>query len=206
MSAIVNAKARNLYEKLSASQLEVLSLYEQVLMRWSKRLNLISVSNTKDLWSRHIGDAIQLTNYIPGKEARIIDIGSGAGMPGLVLAGLGYTNVALVEADKRKCVFLREAAREMSITVEVINKRVERLNPLHADIVVARACSDMQTLLAWSLRHLNNKGSLCFLKGKSILSELPFANSESMEYCLFNSLVDPSGVIVMIKNVKSAEQ
>ncbi len=97
---------------VSRETLARLEAYADLLTRWSARINLVGRDTLVDLWRRHILDSTQLHRFIPNSARSLIDLGSGAGLPGLVLAILGVSGVELVEADSRKAAFLREAARD----------------------------------------------------------------------------------------------
>ena len=124
-----------------------LDAYLELLGQWQKRTNLVGPSTLADPWRRHILDAAQLCEHIPLTARNLADLGSGAGLPGLILAILGVPNVTLVEADRRKAVFLREAARVTGCTaVEIICERIEKLS-ISADVITARALAPLAKLL-----------------------------------------------------------
>jgi len=117
--------------------------YAELLKRWSGRINLVSRNTLGDLWRRHFLDSAQLLPLIPQKARSLVDLGSGAGFPGLVLAILGVSGVELIESDKRKGVFLREAARLTNTPVKITDSRIEMAKPHAADVVTARACAPL---------------------------------------------------------------
>src|SRR5258708_15513926 len=99
--------------------------YAELLVRWSARINLVAASTIGDLWRRHFLDSAQLFAHVPQGAQSLIDLGSGAGFPGLVLAISGVSGVELIEADARKCAFLHEAARIAATSVTIHNARIE---------------------------------------------------------------------------------
>jgi 16S rRNA (guanine527-N7)-methyltransferase len=114
---------------VSAATLERLATYQAVLARWQRAVNLVAPATIPDIWHRHFADSLQLARFIPQGEGRALaDLGSGAGFPGLVLAAhfadRGGPEVILVESDQRKAAFLREAARAMEISVEILSTRI----------------------------------------------------------------------------------
>ena len=106
---------------------ERLSRYLELLRRWQRAINLVGASTLADPWRRHILDCAQIAPHVPRTAATVLDLGSGAGLPGLVLALLGVPGVQLVESDRRKAQFLREAARATGAAVVVHAARIEQL-------------------------------------------------------------------------------
>jgi len=154
-----------------------LKLYIKLLEKWQKAVNLVAASTLKDIWNRHILDSAQLFPLIQNKKS-LIDLGSGAGFPGLVLAILNKNNqgplekIILIESDVKKCLFLKEVIRQLSLNVEIINERIEKIESIKADIITARALATVQKLLELS-RHLANKDTTyLFLKGENVDEEL----------------------------------
>ena len=137
----------------------------------------------------------------------MIDLGSGAGFPGLVLAILGIPEVHLIESDQRKCVFLAEAARAASVKPIIHNKRIEQFEGLSAGVVTARACAPLEQLLSYAQRFLWQDGKALFLKGATVEEELAAARKNwQMEVERFPSVSDPTGCILRIGQVRRAEQ
>ena len=144
--------------------------YAALLTLWNKKINLVGPTTLPDLWTRHFLDSAQLLDLLP--PGRLVDLGAGAGFPGLVLALLGRTDVHLVESDQRKSVFLREVARETNTPVTVYAKRIEEIPPLNADVVTARALAPLERLVPWAYRHLKRDGQMVFLKGAELDKEI----------------------------------
>lgn len=144
--------------------------YAALLTLWNKKINLVGPTTLPDLWARHFLDSAQLLDLLP--PGRLVDLGAGAGFPGLVLALLGRTDVHLVESDQRKSVFLREVARETNTPVTVHAKRIEEIPPLNADVATARALAPLERLVPWAYRHLKPGGQMVFLKGAELDKEI----------------------------------
>lgn len=146
---------------------ERLHLYVDTLVKWQKQLNLISAKDVPDIWHRHILDCCQFSYALANvpRETKILDLGSGGGLPGLILAILGFDNVTLVESDGRKCVFLEETARILNLNVTVLNDRIERLGG-QWPIISARGCASLSQLLTWSYPVLSSSGVCLFAKGE----------------------------------------
>ncbi|MEX0759204.1 MAG: 16S rRNA (guanine(527)-N(7))-methyltransferase RsmG [Tistlia sp.] len=180
-----------------------LELYEATLRRWNPAINLVARSSLEDPWRRHFLDSLQLLPLIAaegGSLPRILDLGSGAGFPGLVLAVAGAGELHLVESDRKKIAFLREVARATQTPVTLHNERIEELPPQRADFITARALASAERLLAWSAPH-RQAGTVClFHKGRGAqaeLTRLPSSVQDRSE--LLPSLSDPEARILRIR-------
>ena len=198
-------------EKLSLINLDVsretidnLNVYVDILRKWNTTINLVSKGSITDVWKRHILDSAQLFKFVTHDMEKWLDIGSGAGFPGLVIAILAkgrFTNlrVTLIESDKRKCVFLNEVVRELDLNVKILSKRIEDCPPHDADVISARALTQLENLLFYFTFHgsFNCKG--LFLKGKKIINEMRSVKSIDMfQIKLGASEVDKTGYIVEV--------
>ncbi len=187
---------------VSRETLERLDAYIALVDRWRHRVNLVSAAGMADVWRRHILDSAQLLPYLPGSCERLVDLGSGAGFPGLVLAILGVRGVELVESDGRKCDFLAAAARQAGVDVVIQNVRIEALPAAAADVVTARACAPLPKLLGYAERFIGPATMCLFLKGGRVDDEL----TEAAKYWKMRvqrcaSQTDPRGTILRIQEV-----
>ena len=180
-----------------------LRLYVDLLSRWQKQINLISNDSLAFIWERHIADSLQLRRHIGNGEQTIIDLGSGAGPPGLVVA-LAYPDyrVILVESNGKKAAFLREVARQARISVKVLNDRIERVDSdtfrSQKPVITARALAPLRQLLELA-EPLLECGRGLFHKGEDVGQELIEATkSWSIQYIRHPSVVDPRGTILEI--------
>ena len=123
---------------VSCETLDKLNAYLDLLEKWQKRVNLVASSTMKDAWQRHIWDSAQLVRFLEVDKPSILDVGSGAGFPGLVLAIMTEADLCLVESDQKKSVFLQTVIRECGLAAEVFNSRGEKLPPQGADVITAR--------------------------------------------------------------------
>src|SRR5262249_1300060 len=139
---------------VSRETLARLEAYAGLLTRWSARINLVGRDTVADLWRRHILDSAQLLAFVPEPARSIVDLGTGAGLPGLVLAIRGVPGVELIEADSRKCAFLREALRITETTAFIRPCRIEAVAQHRVDVVTARACAPLDRLLGLAARFL----------------------------------------------------
>ena len=184
---------------VSRETLARLEAYAGLLTRWSDRINLVGRDTLTDLWRRHMLDSAQLRPLIPDGAQSLIDLGSGAGFPGLVLAILGAPGVELVEADSRKAAFLREAARVTEANVTIRPCRIAALPPHPVDVVTARAIAPLDRLLdlAWPFL---GPGTACLLpKGERAEEELTLARKDwTMIASRHQSIADPRGVVLRL--------
>ena len=187
---------------VSRETLARLEAYAELLIRWSARINLVGRDTLADLWRRHILDSAQLRPLIPNMARNLTDLGSGAGFPGLVLAILGVPGVELVEADSRRCAFLREAARITEANVTIRACRIEAVPPHPVDVVTARACAPLDRLLDLALPFLAPDTVCLFPKGERVEDELTLARKRwTMSVSVEQSLSDRRGVILRLQQV-----
>lgn len=195
---------------VSRETLDRLRLYADRLVTWSRAVNLVGRDTLPDIWRRHFLDSAQLAPLLPpAPEARprvLIDLGSGAGFPGLVLAILGAGAVHLVEADTRKAAFLREVARETETAIVLHTARIEGLAPFAVDAVTARALAPLPRLLALAAPFLTGGATALFLKGRSLEGELTdAAKSWMMTTDLIASRTDADGRILRLTHLAPKE-
>jgi 16S rRNA (guanine527-N7)-methyltransferase len=184
---------------------ERLSAYVALLLRWQRTINLISPRDTDQVWTRHIADSLQLVPLIPSDTDRAIDLGSGAGLPGIVLAIVTGIPFDLVEADHRKAAFLREAARLAGIEATVHATRIETAAIAPAPLVTARALAPLVTLLRWAEPLLAPGGVCLFPKGRGAEDELTAAATQwQMHVHRTPSRTDPSAAILRISEIGPA--
>lgn len=190
---------------VSRETLEKLTAYVELLSQWNRRINLVSANTMGDVWRRHILDSAQLAKYLPRQARVVVDLGAGAGLPGLILAAMGVPEMHLVESDLRKSAFLREAARIMDVAVALHPERIEKVAAFPADAVVARACASLNQLIDYSEKFLSPKSICLFLKGESAGEELAAAEASwSLTAETIPSLSDPSGVILKLSAIQRA--
>jgi 16S rRNA (guanine527-N7)-methyltransferase len=160
---------------VSRETYSALNAFAALLLRWNRTVNLISRRDEPDLWPRHIADSLQLVPLIPPGTQRGIDLGSGAGFPGLVLSIATRIPFDLIEADLRKAAFLRESARTTGAPATVHPVRAEAATVPPAPLVTARALAPLPDLLTLAAPFLASGGTCLFLKGANAASELTAA-------------------------------
>ena len=179
-----------------------LEAYGALLEKWNRSINLVSRAGTADLWRRHMLDSAQILDLIPAGSKRLVDLGSGAGFPGLVLAILGVEGGELIERDGRKCAFLAEAARLAGVSVIIHNQRIEEMAPSPADVITARACASLEKLCHYAARFWAPHTCLIALKGAHIDEELTEATKcWSMQAERHPSLTDPKATVICIRQL-----
>jgi 16S rRNA (guanine527-N7)-methyltransferase len=190
------------YQHVSRETLEKFQIYNKLLHKWQRAINLVSRQSLEDSGRRHFLDSAQLFPLVPGDARSLLDIGSGAGFPGMVLAIMGVSNVELVESDQRKCLFLREVSRETSTAVTITNARIEKLTPKTFDVVTSRACASLDVLLSYAKPYLGPSTVCLFPKGQTVEEELTTAQKRwNMRYTLIDSVSDSAARIVRLEGI-----
>jgi len=186
--------SRETYQKLET--------YVALIKKWQESINLISNSTLPTIWSRHIIDSYQLVDMASSGDAPILDIGSGAGLPGIVLAIAGC-KVTLVESDGKKIAFLREITRALSLQITLLHKRVEDVSLRETSLITARAFASIATILSMFGNELTLAHRLLLLKGKNYKQEVAEAEkTHAFDLRITQSATDPSGTILLLYNIK----
>lgn len=195
---------------VSRETIAALQQVEALVRRWNPTVNLVSKASLDTLWSRHILDSAQVFSICPKLAESWVDLGSGGGFPGLVVAVLAKElrpdlAVTLVEADKRKAAFLRQAAKALDVQVGVRSERIESLHPQSADVLSARALAPLPILLGFAEAHLATDGICVFPKGARHVDELADARTKwSFDVDTRPSMSDPEAAILVIRNIRRA--
>ena len=205
----------NTYEKFSShvfvsrETYKKLCVFQKNLFKWQKSINLISKNTIKNTWERHFLDSAQLYKFVRRIEGNIIDFGSGAGFPGLVLAIMGKKNIHLVESDHKKCVFLKEIAMLTETDITIHNCRIEDLNFINVDLITCRALASLSKLIEYVEIFINKSfgekqkiPKLLFLKGKSYYLEvIELSKTKKITFEEYPSITDKNGRILYINKV-----
>ncbi len=161
--------------------------YKALLCKWNEKINLVSKHTLINIWERHFLDSGQIIINVEASGKRWVDVGSGAGFPGLVVALLLRDrkvdcDLVLVEKHPKKVFFLKEVIRKLNLSVEVVNDNIYTLEPLNADILTARAFSELNNLMEIAFRHRKKEGICLFLKGENYKIEL----DKTLNYWFFD--------------------
>lgn len=198
---------RELQDRLSLSddRRRALESYAELLQKWQARINLVAPATLPELWRRHFLDSAQLLEHVDGLPGPILDFGSGAGFPGMVLSILGRDDVILVESDRRKVAFLQETARVTGATPVIEPCRIESLRPIRAGIITARALAPVAKLLHYAEPYAGRSTVYLFLKGEQVDAELTTAqNTWKMAVTKAPSISDSRGVVLRLEEVSRA--
>ncbi|WP_374631251.1 16S rRNA (guanine(527)-N(7))-methyltransferase RsmG [Ferrovibrio sp.] len=190
---------------VSRETLDRLRIYAAQLVKWTKAINLVAPNTLPDLWRRHFLDSAQLYPLAADAPGPWLDLGSGAGFPGLVIAAMGR-QVTLIESDIRKATFLRETARQMDVPAIVRAGRIEAVDPASLSrpaVISARALASLAELLDLAAPFMGPDTLLLFPKGRQAEDELTLAReSWTIDHVeMIPSRSDPAGRIIRLKGL-----
>ena len=185
---------------VSRETIEKLKEYHNLLLKWNSTINLISRSSESDCWNRHILDSIQLVDMVDANN--IFDFGSGAGLPGIVLAICGKKNINLVEVDIRKCAFLRRVQSILDLDMTIHNCLIEDVLIPDNSIIVSRALFDVSKFCKYTY-DLRFNGKILLLKGDSYIKEVDIAKQLwDFDLEMFPSATKEHSMILKILNIR----
>jgi len=203
-----NEKDFNIFkDKINPNQDTIYKLKKFVRMVRDnqKNMNLIGKSTMSSVWTRHVLDSAQIEKILPkeNKKYITIDVGTGAGFPGLVLAAMGRADLLLCEKSKKKNIFLNTVAKECNLNVKMYNNRIENLRAPNIRTIIARAFAPLKSLIL-KVRHcLHNDTILVLHKGEAYMKEIIEAQSLfCFNYKCFDSVTNSDAKILKIDNVK----
>ncbi|MDB2407425.1 16S rRNA (guanine(527)-N(7))-methyltransferase RsmG [Jannaschia sp.] len=185
---------------------ETLAQYVAMIRQWTARINLVASSSTEDIWTRHINDSARLAALCPNDDGTYLDLGSGAGLPGVVTAILRPSlHATLIESDQRKATFLRAVRRELGLTYNVITDRIEDAEPQRASTISARALAPLTSLLNLAVPHARQDTTFLFLKGQAWRDEVHQAEIDWRFECdpVYND--NNSGPVLVVRNVEAKQ-
>lgn len=193
---------------IDENTLEKFKIYELLLKTWQKKINIVSRGTLDNVWNRHFVDSLQLVPIIDDvcckkniKRPKILDVGSGGGFPGLVLAVAKNYEVSCVDTNYKKTLFLEEVARRTNTKVSILNQRDVDVLQTDFDIITSRAYTNLPALLQLVVDKTNNGVGL-FLKGEKYQTEIDFAKEG---YCFdlqkFQSKTNEESVLILASNV-----
>jgi len=193
---------------VSRETIAKLEQFLDLVNRWNPKINLVSAASLPTAWTRHVLDSAQIWSVRETGIQSWLDIGSGGGFPGLIVAILAQAEepdmtITLVESDQRKATFLRVASQELKLKTEIICDRIERLAPLGAEILSARALAPLKELLPYVQRHLVPGGTALFLKGERVEAEIQEAQlSWNFDVDMLSSKTDDKAIVLKIRDIQ----
>ena len=177
--------------------------YVGLLRKWNPAINLVSARSLDDVWQRHILDSAQLVALLPAGRPTVVDLGSGGGLPALVLGCFGGAEIHMVESDRRKAVFLSQVVQALDLDATVHAVRIDASPPIDADVITARALAPVGKLLDFAVGFMAKKPQCLFLKSLDVASELTAATKHwRFDAETIPSRSDSRGVVLRICNVE----
>lgn len=182
--------------------------YAALLADWQQRMNLVAPSTMPHIWQRHYADSAQLYALLPPRAASIVDIGSGAGFPALVLAILAQADkrpltIHLVESIQKKAQFLRAVAAQLNLPVVIHAARAEKIHGVKADVITARAVAALVDILPLAKNFASLETILLLMKGVRAEEELTIAKQAwHFKHAIIPSRTDASGRILQLEKLQ----
>ena len=205
---MITADRQAVFDQLNVSQAvqSKLNTYVALLEEWQGKMNLVSDSTLPVVWTRHILDSAQVERYLTPSDRVILDLGSGAGFPALVLAILDESKnrtVNLVESDGKKCSFLQAVADACGLQVVIHNERIEKMPVFKADVITARALAALDKLVGYAKPFIGERTRCLFLKGKKADEELKLC-AKKFVFAVekHSSITSDEGKILCLTGVK----
>ena len=178
--------------------LDKLFEYKKILIKENEFMNLIGKSTIDDLDERHFLDCIQIVKYLPHYEKSLMDIGTGAGLPGIIMSIIGYENLHLVEKSPKKSSFLEKCKYRLGLNYVVHNKSISEISNLNVDFITARAFASIEKIISMTKKIINKQTKFILLKGKSYLTELETINPQKYFWETHPSITSSESKIIIM--------
>ena len=189
---------------LNKTQVEKIEFFIISIINYNQHTNLVGKSTIENFWDRHVLDCLQLTKYINNKKLKILDLGTGAGLPGVLLSIVGYQNLLMVDSIKKKTDFVKKIIKELSLSAKIQNKRIEKAPISQHDIIVSRALAPLTKLLTYARMYSNKNTTSLFLKGRNVNNEINKTMKEFFfDFEKIESISSGDGCILQVKNIKA---
>ena len=172
--------------------------YKKILIKENESMNLIGKSTIDDLDERHLLDCIQIVKFLPNHERSVMDIGTGAGLPGIILSIIGFKNLHLVEKSPKKSLFLENCKLRLDLNYNLHNKSITEIFDLNIDCITARAFASIEKIISMTKNIINKKTKFIMLKGKSYLTELKTINSHKYFWETHPSITSSESKIIIM--------
>ena len=180
------------------SILTKLTEYKKILLKENETMNLIGKSTIIDLDERHLLDCIQIIKYLPEHEKSVMDIGTGAGLPGIILSIIGFKNLHLVEKSPKKSSFLENCKLKLGLNYVVHNKSISEISNLNVDYITARAFASIEKIISMTKKIINKQTKFILHKGKSYSTELETINSQKYFWVTHPSITSSESKIIIM--------
>ena len=188
---------------ITKKQEEELEKYLNSIKNYNNHTNLVGKSTLIKPWTSHILDSLQISPLIKKKDLSILDMGTGAGLPGVVLSICGFANVTLLDSNNKKINFLKKIKKDMGLNINIVLGRLENTNNLKFDILTCRALANLNKLLTYSQKFLKKNTVLIFLKGKTVNEEILDAQKKWIfQINKHQSISDPRGTVLVLKSLR----
>ena len=188
---------------LKKAEILALNKFISELKKINPSRNLVGKSTLLNPWDRHICDSLQIMSFIKNKNSSILDMGTGAGLPGIVLSILGYKNITMIDSRKKKTEFVKQIIEKLELKAKIINSRLEDMRFSPFQYITSRALASLDKLLNYSLFFSNDKTRLIFLKGKNVNTEILEAKKFFFfDYKIYKSKSSDGGFVIKIKDFK----
>lgn len=172
--------------------------YKKILLNENHKMNLIGKSTIDDFDQRHIIDCIQIIKHMPDKKKQVMDIGTGAGLPGVLLSILGYQNLHLVEKSPKKSAFLEICKAHLGLNYKIHTKPIAEISGVNIDYITARAFAPIEKIITATKKIIHKKTIYVLLKGKSYLSELNLINPQKYSWKNYPSITSEESKIIVL--------
>ena len=172
--------------------------YKKILLNENHKMNLIGKSTIDDFDQRHIIDCIQIIKHMPDKKKQVMDIGTGAGLPGVLLSILGYQNLHLVEKSPKKSAFLETCKANLGLNYKIHTKPITEISGVNIDYITARAFAPIEKIITATKKIIHKKTIYILLKGKSYLSELNLINPQKYSWQNYPSITSEESKIIVL--------
>ena len=182
----------------SKNVFKTLMEYKKILLNENHKMNLIGKSTIDDFDRRHIIDCIQIIKHMPDKKKQVMDIGTGAGLPGVLLSILGYQNLHLVEKSPKKSAFLEICKAHLGLNYKIHTKPIAEISGVNIDYITARAFAPIEKIITATKKIIHKKTIYVLLKGKSYLSELNLINPQKYSWKNYPSITSEESKIIVL--------
>ena len=172
--------------------------YKKILIKENESMNLIGKSTIEDLDERHFLDCIQIVKYLPQHKKSVMDIGTGAGLPGIILSIIGFKNLHLVEKSPKKCLFLENCKLRLGLNYIVHNKSISDISNLNIDYVTARAFASIEKIISMTKKMINKQTKFILLKGRSYYTELEKISPQKFFWETHQSITSNESKIIIM--------